>query len=193
MIRAIIFDCFGVLTETRWQKSLSQLPASQRRQVRDVHHAYQRGFIDYRDFRAEAVRLTDLSTSQMDDIFIYRQAFQKNDQLLNLIKKLGKSYKMGVLSNVGTNWIRDTFLNSEEVALFDDMVLSFEVGLAKPDAAMYRLACQRLDVAPSEAILVDDSLSYCQAAEDVGLHAILYKDFVQFKHELEALLTNPDN
>ncbi len=41
-------------------------------------------------------------------------------------------------------------------ALFDTLVLSCEVGLIKPDAAIYQLACERLAVEPSECAFVGD-------------------------------------
>jgi putative hydrolase of the HAD superfamily len=80
----------------------------------------------------------------------------KNDVLLDYIRELKKSYKIGMLSNVANNWIRDYFLTEDEQALFDEMIMSFEVGMTKPDPRIFLLACDRLRVGPHEAVLVDD-------------------------------------
>jgi putative hydrolase of the HAD superfamily len=49
------------------------------------------------------------------------------------------------------------------------MVLSFEVGLSKPDAQIYQLACKRLDVKPTETVFIDDLEPFCRAAQDLGM------------------------
>jgi putative hydrolase of the HAD superfamily len=89
--------------------------------------------------------------------------------MLDHIQQLHKTYKIGILSNVGTAWIRDTFLTTQEQSYFDDMVLSFEVGLSKPDAQIYQLACKRLDVKPTETVFIDDLEPFCRAAQDLGM------------------------
>jgi len=55
----------------------------------------------------------------------------------------------------------------------DAVVLSFEVGVAKPDAGIYLTALERLRVAPDEAVFVDDQASFCDGASTVGMSAYL--------------------
>lgn len=55
----------------------------------------------------------------------------------------------------------------------DAVVLSFEVGVAKPDAGIYLTALERLRVAPDEAVFVDDQAAYCDGATTVGMSAYL--------------------
>ena len=56
--------------------------------------------------------------------------------------------------------------------LVDELVLSFEVGVAKPDPKIYRIALDRLGAAPERAVLVDDQQAYCDAAVGLGMAAI---------------------
>lgn len=57
---------------------------------------------------------------------------------------------------------------------FDAVLLSFEVGLCKPDPEIYREALRRLgDVAPDRAVFVDDQLEYCDGAAVIGLETYL--------------------
>lgn len=188
MIKAVIFDCFGVLTQNRWSIILSGLDDDVKQRVRDLHRAFDRSFISYKEFCGHVKELTSLSQHKLDETFIYRTGYDKNTDLLSYIAELSKRYKVSVLSNVGTNWIREKFLSKEEVSLFTDMVLSFEVGLGKPDPDVYRLALTRLGIEPAEAIFVDDQLLYCDVARSLGMEAIVYTNFAQFKHELQALL-----
>jgi putative hydrolase of the HAD superfamily len=59
------------------------------------------------------------------------------------------------------------------VDAFDDVVLSFEVGLRKPDPAIYREALERLQVAPEHAVFVDDQPEYCDGAATLGIETLL--------------------
>lgn len=192
MIRAILFDCFGVLTESRWTARVSQLAPDVQREVTDIHHAYERGFVEYAEYRREVMRLAGLTQEEVDELFITRRGYHKNEELLSYIAELAGSYKIAILSNAGSSWVRDMLLSPDEGKLFSDMVLSFEVGLIKPDPAIYHLACQRLGIEPAEAVFVDDQLGYCQAAEALGMQAVVYKNIVQFKHELQELLSATD-
>jgi putative hydrolase of the HAD superfamily len=53
----------------------------------------------------------------------------------------------------------------------DEVVLSCDVGVTKPDAAIFELACARLGVAPHEAAFVDDQAKYCLGAATVGIES----------------------
>jgi putative hydrolase of the HAD superfamily len=55
----------------------------------------------------------------------------------------------------------------------DAIVLSFEVGVAKPDPGIYRAALDALDARPEEAVFVDDQAWYCEGAEAVGIRSFL--------------------
>ena len=56
---------------------------------------------------------------------------------------------------------------------FDEVVLSFEVGLRKPDPAIYRETLRRLDVQPERAVFVDDQQEYCDGAAAIGIETFL--------------------
>ncbi|HSJ49732.1 MAG TPA: HAD family hydrolase [Actinomycetota bacterium] len=55
----------------------------------------------------------------------------------------------------------------------DAVVLSYEIGSAKPDPAIYRAALERLGVEPEEAVFVDDQAAYCDGAARVGIPTFL--------------------
>ena len=55
----------------------------------------------------------------------------------------------------------------------DAVVLSFEVGVAKPDPAIYQAALDALAARPEEAVFVDDQAAYCDGAEAIGIRSFL--------------------
>jgi len=55
----------------------------------------------------------------------------------------------------------------------DAVVLSFEVGVAKPDAGIYQAALDALGARPQEAVFVDDQAWYCEGAEAIGIRSFM--------------------
>jgi HAD superfamily hydrolase (TIGR01509 family) len=55
----------------------------------------------------------------------------------------------------------------------DAIMLSFEVGAAKPDPGIYRAALDALGARPEEAVFVDDQAAYCEGAEALGIRSFL--------------------
>ncbi len=74
------------------------------------------------------------------------------------------------------------------VDIFDETVISGEVGMHKPNPDIYLLACERLGVAPADAVFVDDLRENCTGAEAVGMTALLHRDAAETVAKLEKLL-----
>ena len=75
--------------------------------------------------------------------------------------------------------------------LFDQIVISGEVGLRKPDPEVFRMATDRLGLSPEDCIFVDDLPSNIQAAEAVGMLGVLHEEAANTIAELERLLEVP--
>lgn len=189
-MKAVIFDCFGVLTTGTWQAFLESLPdAATVDAASSLSRAYDAGFISKDEFLGGIKDVTGQEPKQVESLIT--SDITKNTPLLDYIRELrGRGIKIGLLSNIATNWIRDTFLSSEEQELFDDMVMSFEVGMVKPDSRIFHIACERLGTEPSETVFIDDIDRFVEAAKDEGMEAIIYKDFKQTKQVLEKILQN---
>jgi epoxide hydrolase-like predicted phosphatase len=69
------------------------------------------------------------------------------------------------------------------------IVYSHEVGVSKPDPRIYRLACERLAVAPEDTIFLDDVEENVEGASAVGIRAILFTDTRQAIADVEAVLS----
>jgi putative hydrolase of the HAD superfamily len=57
---------------------------------------------------------------------------------------------------------------------FDAVVISYDVGLTKPDAAIYQLCLARLGVQPHEALFVDDRAENVEGAERLGIRSLRF-------------------
>lgn len=191
MIKAIIFDCFGVLTDDMWRNFRLSLPNAESLRAQKLNHQYDAGEITRDEFLSGVAEITGYKPQQIAAVIDSETA--KNLPLLNYIAALKKKYKIGLLSNVADNWITKEFLTPDEQKLFDTMVFSFEAGTTKPDPLIFQSILEKLDVKTDEAVMIDDIESYCQAAQNLGMNAIVYKDFGQMKTELENLLTDSNN
>lgn len=111
-----------------------------------------------------------------------------DEALIDYIRDLRPRYKTALLSNA-MDYLRDVVINEWKIAdAFDEMIISAEEGVAKPDAGIYELTLERLNVAPSEAVFVDDFPRNIEGARAVGMHAIHFQDSKQARADLDGLL-----
>jgi epoxide hydrolase-like predicted phosphatase len=95
--------------------------------------------------------------------------------------------RTGLLSNSwGLDYERDGW-----DALFDAVVISGEVGLRKPDPAIYALAAERMDLPPEQIVFVDDLRPNVRAAVAAGMVGVQHVDVRTTVDELEILLGRP--
>jgi HAD superfamily hydrolase (TIGR01509 family) len=106
---------------------------------------------------------------------------------------LRNRYKVALLTNASPGqdeWILEQF-GIDVQAEFDAYVNSAYVGLRKPDPAIFRLTLDQLDVAPQQAVLLDDMLRNVDSARELGIHAVQFVDPDASLAELGALLGHP--
>ena len=72
--------------------------------------------------------------------------------------------------------------------IFDATVISGDVGLHKPEPAIYKLGAERIGIEPAACIFVDDLRENIAGAEAVGMTAILHRGAASTIPELERLL-----
>ena len=193
MIKAIIFDCFGVLTATDgWSsfklKYFNHDPLLLE-QATSLNKQADAGLITYDDFISEVAVLAGVSEQQARVIV---DDNSPNPALFDYITDLKPHYKIGILSNAAANWLSELF-SPAQVALFDATLLSYETGLIKPQPEIYELMAERLGLEPNECVFIDDQERCTTGAREVGMAAIWYRDFDQMKQELEQLTTGPKN
>jgi epoxide hydrolase-like predicted phosphatase len=110
--------------------------------------------------------------------------FEHQPQMSALIRRArGHGIKTALLSNSwGNSYPRETW-----DGMFDDIVISGEVHLRKPEPEIYHLAAQRLALRPTECVFIDDLEMNVVAARELGITAILHTSYDETRRELEAL------
>lgn len=122
----------------------------------------------------------------------FRDKFWQGDrldyELADFIRKLKSAYTTALLSNAWTNARKVLTKTKPCIDAFHVAVFSCEVGLAKPDPSIYNLVLRLCSTEPEEAIFVDDFVENIEAANQLGIHGVLFKNASQAIEEVTALL-----
>lgn len=192
MIKAIIFDCFGVVVTYGFHAAFTAMGGNlqkDKKMLGDLFGVYNSGKLSDDQLLRRLAQHLGLDAKTVKENLAKDEHL--DNQLLKYIEELRQNYKIGLLSNIGRGGAERYFANIDTSRYFDDMVLSGEVGMVKPDPRIFRLAADRLAVELDECVFTDDSERNCAEAQGVGMKAIVYKDFNQFKNDLDKILSSP--
>lgn len=186
MIKALIFDCFGVLYWDDLNRLYNLVGTDKFQDLSDVMHAMDHGYITKQDFLSQVAALAGISQAAVETVI--HDKHSKNGPLIERVRELKKEYKIGLLSNMGPETLEGLFTADELKELFDVVVISSEVGVIKPSRDIYELTSERLGVPADETIFIDDRPANTDGAERTGLRTILFTTNKQFEVELTAML-----
>jgi len=129
-----------------------------------------------------------------DDLAHFRREFWAGDrwdkEIIDFLRSLRPAHKTALLSNAWSGLRRVLTEIYPSMDAFDVQVISAEVGLAKPDSAIYRLVLERLGVEPQQAVFVDDFIENIEAANALGIHAVRFTSAAQALTDVRALLNH---
>ncbi len=189
MIKAVIFDCFGVLAGRGYKRIYQNAGGDLSKDAPYIEaqlHASNTGEISNIELNKRVADRIGKTPQEWHQIVIAEE--QPNEQLFDYIKAALKThYKIAMLSNAYFGTAKRKF-SKEQLDLFDAIVVSAEVGMIKPEPAIYRHAAEMLGVDPTECVYIDDLAPYVEGAKTVGMKALQYIDFEQMKNELEVIL-----
>jgi len=186
-IKVIIFDCFGVLVQPGKTILYKKFP-NLKNDIDNIEHQWHYGLISRQQFNEQMAELIGISPDDVKSK--YYDISVRDESAIDWVRqvKLSGDYKVGLLSNVGSNRINDFFQSSEQSELFDDMVLSFDVGMIKPEIMIYELAAKRFGVEMNECIMIDDISLNVEAANNAGMHGLLYVSVEQARADVESII-----
>lgn len=194
MIKAIAFDYGGVIrvndedlfdnitkylniTREDFNKeyfSLNYLFNTQDKSYEDVMSLVISKFNDSKETRDYIFKLTKENHGK----------YHLNDGLVEIIKDLKiKDYKIALLSNNSIK-LKDALLKDGISDLFDEVIISAEVGFQKPQPEIFDILFRKLNLSPNEVVFIDDTLKSLEGFDKIGYMPILYKDNKQLLRDL---------
>ena len=189
MIKAIIFDCFGVLITDVLQVLKNELAVYDVQGAADIKGivaAANLGIISRDESNAKVAEILGISVADYRAKISGGEA--RDDALFSYIVELRKIYKTAMLSNISVDSLERRFTKAELDKYFDEVIVSGEVGFAKPSPEIYEIAADRLGLRCDECVFVDDRDMFVEAARGVGMNAFVYTDFQEFRTQLSDIL-----
>jgi len=209
-LRGVILDWGGVLTSpiadtvNAWLESdridRESYAAVMRPWVRQAYgavdeespvHALERGEVTDAEFeQILAALLVSVGGGPVQADGLLRRMFAASAleyDMLDLVRELRRSgLRTGLLSN---SWgARDGYPRHLFGELFDDVVISAEVGMRKPEERIFALATDRIGLAPQECVFVDDIERNVVAARELGFVTVHHREPALTRAEISRLL-----
>ena len=173
-------DLIGISLETLWDH------------FQTYDHAFGTGELNGRAYCEKCKQDFNFAASYEQFTAAFCRYQQRNEEALAFAMELQarEAVTVGIISN--TNEIHAAWLyaNLPELKSFSSVLLSHEVGLLKPDAAIYQLALTQLGVAPEQAVFMDDLAENVAGATAVGLTGYWHKTWHLTRPFIENWLQN---
>jgi epoxide hydrolase-like predicted phosphatase len=197
-IKAVVFDIGGVLEVTPslgvtdlWESRLGLDPGEINKRMHDIWEGGGIGAVSERDVHQAVRERLGLDEPRLEEFmgWIWGEYLgTANTELIGYARGLRPRYRTGILSNsfVGAREREQAAYGFEE--LVDEIVYSHECGMSKPDPGIYALACDRIQVKPTQMVFLDDYEPCVEGARTAGIHAVLYQDNTQAIRDIEHLL-----
>jgi 2-haloacid dehalogenase len=194
--RAIVFDLGGVLID--WNprhlyRSLFHDDARMERFLAEVCHAeWNRGIDAGRPF-AEAIRERQSEVPEYTEfigLWFSRWKDMLGGEIPGTVAILRELRALGLHLYALTNWSAETFPMARErfdfLAWFERIVVSGEVGMAKPDRAIFELATRQCHLVPARTVYLDDVQDNIDMALSLGYDAIRFTGAGALRRALAA-------
>jgi len=196
--RSVVLDIGGVLELTpptgwlaRWEQDAGLTQGAVHDVLGDVFAAGSVGTITQAQVIAAAQTRLAVPPAMLDRFWadLWDEYLGTlNLDLYDWFRALRPARRTGILSN--------SFIGAREreherygfADIVDVLVYSHEVGLAKPDPAVFALTSERLGVPPGDVVFLDDTPRMVEAARQAGWHAVEFQNTRQAIAEVEALL-----
>ena len=195
-----MFDLGGVIVRTEYQAPRQHLAESLGMDYDDIDKIVFGGGINGSAARATLGQISE-DEHWLNVMKILKQPASENERiraeffagdiidrtLLDFLRSIRPKYKTGLISNAWSG-LRNYILREKFDDAFEYMVISSEVGAAKPDPKIFQIALEQLQVRANEAVFVDDFMENIEACEKVGMKGIHFKDTPSALEQLKLLL-----
>ncbi|MFN8493271.1 MAG: HAD-IA family hydrolase [Caldilineaceae bacterium] len=196
-MKAVIFDLGRVLVHYNHQATLAAVADISQVSVPELHelmmevdHDLGLGNLDAVDLHEFLVERAGANPDLDAFLHAYAAGIQRDDAALAYAVELQarEGLTIGVISN--TNAAHVLWLDEyvPELKELDVVMMSNEVGLTKPDPAIFLLMLELLAVEPTQAIFIDDIEINTHAAATLGIHTLVHTDWAITRPSLEAWL-----
>ncbi len=191
-MKLVIFDMGNVFVDFDWQvvcSAFGRLPEVSVENFNNVlTHArfsdYERGKISTEVFVQElnALLNTQLTVSQFGEC--WNASLGEDPDMATLLDSVRKKVPLYLLSNTNESHFEFVEHNYKVSRHFHELILSYEVGYAKPEPEIYHEILKRSGLQPYECLFIDDLSTNIEAARAVGINTIQFRGIDDLKLRL---------
>lgn len=192
MIKAVIFDLGGVLVDNPAPQMISYYSKNINvsiEQFTNVFSKYemdwQKGNLSEEEFWKRITTDLNVTKPDVESLWLdgFLGAYKEKEEMFLLIKNLKHNgYKVALLSNTEVPIMNH--IKKQSWSDFDLLIYSCEIGMRKPDREIYERTLVELKINPGEAVFIDDKAENINAANEIGIHAILFESPIQVINDL---------
>jgi glucose-1-phosphatase len=196
-LRAIIFDIGRVLIRVNVARAMTGLADGLALSPEEVWSAlekdprwkdWQEGRMSPQDWHLHVSRRLGSKLSFDQFVEVWNRALDPTPiHEEGFLEKLGKRYRLAVLSNTDPLHVAHLEKTYRFFQFFPVRIYSCSVGASKPSPVIYKEALQACKVKAQEAVYVDDVPAYAQAAGQLGMHGIVFQSPEQLQSDLRML------
>ncbi|MEK7551501.1 MAG: HAD-IA family hydrolase [Patescibacteria group bacterium] len=123
------------------------------------------------------------------------EKFYKNyiadKQIVELIKKIKKDYKIILFSNFVGEILRELLEKDNIAKLFDEIIISSEHKMQKPNTDFFNILIEKSGVEKYEILFIDDRIINIEGAQRMGINAIQFKGVKDLIKEMQKFDVKP--
>ena len=186
MIRAVIFDCFGVLYRDNSSLLYDAVPMDNYQALQDIIHATDHGYLTREEYYTQVADIANTTSEKIKAID--RRQHSRDEDMIQFTQTLKPRYKIGLLSNIDHDTMQRMFPEPMRSELFDVFVISGDIGVTKPAAEIFHIAAEKLGLLPKECVMIDDLEVNINGAKQAGLQGIICLSTEQVEADLRTLL-----
>lgn len=177
MIKAIVFDYAGVITPgpmTSWIKENLKETDKKYKLYKTSGDKWDLGLVPKEKVLNILSEVTGVAPNE-----IWEKIYLKpklNSELISFIKALRQSYKIYIFSNFISEFLKKLLEKDNILGLFDEVIVSSDYGMKKPDPTFFKLLVSKTGVLKNEILFTDDAIKNVRGANKYGIKSILYTD-----------------
>jgi len=179
-MKYLLTDMGGVLINLHWEENAKKI-FNKKMNIDELHlfwttskslSAYDKGEIKFSELIENLKNEYSINLSREEIVkYWLKIAGQPKKNLNTVINKIKERFTLALLSNTNEAHITSLKENYDFLEKFDNLFLSYEIGLLKPDPEFFLHAVKFYNASPKDFIYFDDIISNVEAANSIGMHA----------------------
>lgn len=148
---------------------------------------FETGKISPEEFYEEVERRIGLNVTYDRFVELWNDIFSENQKVSEMVRRLKEKYLVAIISNTNKLHFDFAYRKFPIVREVGHFILSYQLGVRKPDPKIYQIALERFHVTPQKTIYIDDLEPFVNKARTLGLYGVHFKDENQLEVECRTL------